>query len=578
MTYWKKYHSSIFVFFAFLFGLHQHSLAADISISLGPDGESNIIHIRGEIVKDDEKTFRTIALKAEQAFVVLNSPGGDLRSALEIGKIIRIKDYSTVVMNSECVSACALIWLAGQPRFLQRNSRIGFHAAYTMDEDGKKSPAGRGNALVGSYLNSLGFNETIVSFVTKSGANEISWLNKENAEKIGLSVSLLDNSRTARTNFNRAIKDNEGNKPPIDETIRLYRQAADEGFAGAQNNLGDLYERGFGVKESVPFAIYWYSRSAERGEPTAYLSLSTLLSNGTQDEDILTEALKFALLAVETLPEGHNKSTAESTARSILANLSIKHIEKAVELSKNWNPLFQEKYLMADTPNKDQRPLLPTEETGTGRFIDLKNIGIHAINSNYTKPLTAKGSWTTNEKGSVPNKGNLTVNFGVADFYTENGKQLLKVKEEIQIESHKSDTKPTISNLLLFIEPDSYRVIREIDEDETTNYSFSVSKREKMRIGDRIRVGSLETVNDKGVVTETGDIFEELRMSLQIPGALEYCDLTYKKIIGIEKVTLSSECEIFYEPSKLLGLSSTVIEYPALSIIKVNATYIDEAK
>lgn len=55
-------------------------------------------------MKDDEKTFRTVAIKADDAFVVLDSRDEDLHSALEIGKIIRIKDYSTVVMNSECAS------------------------------------------------------------------------------------------------------------------------------------------------------------------------------------------------------------------------------------------------------------------------------------------------------------------------------------------------------------------------------------------------------------------------------------------------------------------------------------------
>jgi hypothetical protein len=88
----------------------------------------------------DDRTFNglTAALPAGSV-VVLASQGGSVVPALEIGRAIRLKAFTTVVAsNSLCASACALTWLAGTHRFMSANSHIGFHAAYRV-VDGKSA-------------------------------------------------------------------------------------------------------------------------------------------------------------------------------------------------------------------------------------------------------------------------------------------------------------------------------------------------------------------------------------------------------------------------------------------------------
>ena len=63
-----------------------------------------------------------------------------------------------------------------------------------------------------------------------------------------------------------------GENPDPEEALRHYQTSADLGFAGAQNNLCDHYERGEVVPQSDVGAVYWYSRAAERGEPTVHLT------------------------------------------------------------------------------------------------------------------------------------------------------------------------------------------------------------------------------------------------------------------------------------------------------------------
>jgi hypothetical protein len=332
--------------------LHETPVAnaAEISKIEGRQNSNDYILIKGEINPDDDKIFRNIAFSMEKAIVLLDSPGGALKPALEIGKAIRLKNFGTAVPETSCTSSCAIIWLAGTPRFLSKKAKIGFHSAYVENKDGKKQPATVGNALVGSYLNSLGLNEKIVTFVTISGPEEVKWLDKTTADEMGLGVLILDNKTQAIANFNLAVDGRWNSKNTPSETARLYRLSADEGYAGAQNNLGDLYETGEGVPANAKFAVYWYSRAAERGEPTAYYSLSTILSADTKDENILVEALKFSLLAVKYLPDGKNKTNARQTMLSIAAKLPEKARRRAIELAKSWEPLYQEENLMSDSP------------------------------------------------------------------------------------------------------------------------------------------------------------------------------------------------------------------------------------
>jgi len=135
------------------------SEGATIERQPGPGGQFDLIVLNGPIKDGDDARFRDIAASAGKAVVLLNSEGGSVAPALEMGRTIRLKGLSTSVPpDTLCASACALIWLAGSPRFLNETSHIGFHASYTLTE-GKPSESGVSNALVGAYLNQIGLPE-----------------------------------------------------------------------------------------------------------------------------------------------------------------------------------------------------------------------------------------------------------------------------------------------------------------------------------------------------------------------------------------------------------------------------------
>lgn len=112
--------------------------AAEISEVPSGDPQISIIVVQGELLVGDDEKFVKVALPLRQAVVVFDSEGGNLVAGMEIGNAIKLKKFYTLVSaNTFCASACALAWLAGTKRFMEADSRIGFHAAYEIDANGQ---------------------------------------------------------------------------------------------------------------------------------------------------------------------------------------------------------------------------------------------------------------------------------------------------------------------------------------------------------------------------------------------------------------------------------------------------------
>ena len=166
--------------------------ARGADIEVFPSDDLNIIVITGRIEKGDEDKFADIAIKAEQGVVFLSSPGGALIPALEIGKLIQIRGFATYVPEDfACVSACALIWVSGEQRYLSARGAVGFHASY-RDNDGRLEEAGVANALVGRYLTLLNMSERAIIFATTASPYEVTWLRADDAGSSAIPFEIFD--------------------------------------------------------------------------------------------------------------------------------------------------------------------------------------------------------------------------------------------------------------------------------------------------------------------------------------------------------------------------------------------------
>ena len=174
------------------FSMSTAAISADIKVAPAAEGDNQpFILIDGEIIAGDDEKFRKLAAEFSDAIVVLNSEGGAISPAMDIGRTIKLRGYKTVVLDgSSCASACALIWISGSRRIIDDGGEVGFHASY-LDTDGTKIETGVGNALVGHYLSQLGFGEKTVIFATLAPPDKILWLNAETTAMSGIEFDLL---------------------------------------------------------------------------------------------------------------------------------------------------------------------------------------------------------------------------------------------------------------------------------------------------------------------------------------------------------------------------------------------------
>jgi hypothetical protein len=109
---------------ALLLALPSQALA-DIKIV------SNGLEITGDIKKADYEFIARHGgdLLEKPQVVYLDSDGGDVAAAMEIGRVIRSLKWSTFVWTrKKCFSSCALIYIAGVQR--QNGGTIGLHRPY----------------------------------------------------------------------------------------------------------------------------------------------------------------------------------------------------------------------------------------------------------------------------------------------------------------------------------------------------------------------------------------------------------------------------------------------------------------
>jgi hypothetical protein len=105
-----------------------------------------------------------------------------------MGRIIKSEGIATTVTaNGSCVSACALMWLAGHPRYAPPNTRIAFHGAIDTRTG---MPSTIGNARTGAYLEELGLSDTAIDTLTAPfGPNNVQVLTPALAHQLGIEVA-----------------------------------------------------------------------------------------------------------------------------------------------------------------------------------------------------------------------------------------------------------------------------------------------------------------------------------------------------------------------------------------------------
>lgn len=179
--------------------------AAEIEKIDLPGIDVPLISLRGPIEQGDGDKFSKLAEGLHRASVILKSPGGLVKEALQIGAIIRMSGFSTMVAaDQECFSACGLIWVSGVRRYMSDTSLIGFHAAY-REENGEYRESGVANAEIGSFLTHLGLRIEAIRYFTTAGPNDFLLLTPERARMLGIDTYKVDGGNITTPSANPTV-------------------------------------------------------------------------------------------------------------------------------------------------------------------------------------------------------------------------------------------------------------------------------------------------------------------------------------------------------------------------------------
>lgn len=117
-------------------------------------------------------------------------------------------------------------------------------------------------------------------------------------------------------------------------------QAAERGDAGAQYNLGILYnngvdDNGHAVKGNRTKAVKWLLAAANQGLPRAQVRLAEVYADGPDISGNHTIACGWFLLAAKGL-QGIHLQRAQSGYERIAAHLNPVQIARARSFAQNW--------------------------------------------------------------------------------------------------------------------------------------------------------------------------------------------------------------------------------------------------
>jgi hypothetical protein len=172
-------------------------------------GGFHYLNAIGKIKSGDADHLRDLIQKAAippRTRVYIDSTGGDVEEAIEIGRIIRggwlSTDVGKYILTSDpsepivkprkltpgsCLSAATLIYLGGRLRFLAGTSRFGVHRfSYENPSPENTEKSQVLSAKIARYLADMEINPTFLEKSASVSSKEISYLDKSYLKEVGV--------------------------------------------------------------------------------------------------------------------------------------------------------------------------------------------------------------------------------------------------------------------------------------------------------------------------------------------------------------------------------------------------------
>ena len=158
-----------------------------------------VISGRGPIIKGDaarlEQALGAIPASSKLSALALDSPGGNVAEAEELGRLISEHHVPVVIPSgSQCVSACFLLLASSPRRFAAPDALVGVHSA---SENGSETDASLAvTTLMARDAADMGVPPAIIGKMVQTTPGRVAWLTHE--DLASMNVALLgDEARPA---------------------------------------------------------------------------------------------------------------------------------------------------------------------------------------------------------------------------------------------------------------------------------------------------------------------------------------------------------------------------------------------
>ncbi|MGI6852064.1 hypothetical protein [Mesorhizobium sp. 1B3] len=303
--------------------------AADIDVIAVP-GAIDFVIIKGEITDGDGDRFVDAVQNREKVTVYLESPGGLVREALQIGAEIRLRNYATLVAGGdECFSACGLIWVSGARRYMSPDSLIGFHAAY-REEAGEFRESGVANAEIGSFLTHLGLRIEAIRYFTIAGPNNFLLLTPKRARELGIDIFLLEGEDVV-TPYDAPTGDRFAERWVLYNILRSRCQAylqADP--VTLEQGANEAFAKGNEILGSEKWGDLWLQLLDQRAAQIPTKGLAVLCVEA--EEDLRSQGLPTGIHG----PSFDCVKAATPTERAMCADQNIWSKDRAMNSIYGW--------------------------------------------------------------------------------------------------------------------------------------------------------------------------------------------------------------------------------------------------
>lgn len=160
------------------------------------------ITISGSIAPKSVSELKRLIGNADIAFGIkprlivysLNSDGGDLSSAIEMGRLMRSAPFLPAIevrSGDHCLSSCVFLIAAGVYRLVE--GRVGIHRPFFVNDKAdsiakQKSQSDRLEALVKQYFSEMGVSILLFDAMNRVPSSNINFLTSDQMEIYGLNT------------------------------------------------------------------------------------------------------------------------------------------------------------------------------------------------------------------------------------------------------------------------------------------------------------------------------------------------------------------------------------------------------